>query len=78
VMLYSGNEWMILVIGNGYVWDQTPVTFNYKKENPRTFTSTISGWNGFNENVLSLAFPPGTGTVTITDVELIPPSATQN
>jgi hypothetical protein len=77
VMLSSYAEWMILVVNDGYTWDRTPVSFSETKENPRTFTGTISGWNGFDNNTLCLAFPPGTGTVTITDVELIPPKSAE-
>jgi hypothetical protein len=75
VMMYPNYQWLVLLVGNGYSRGTHPVLIN-TKENPATYTTMLSDSRGFNDEELCLAFPPGTGTVTITRVEMIAPPGT--
>lgn len=68
-----------LVVGNGFLFTECPVY--HRRYNPSpdsdkstTFTGQLSAWNGgFDDAHLCLCFPPGQGTVTLTNVTLTPP-----
>jgi hypothetical protein len=77
VILHPSTQWMVLLVGNGWSRGIHPVS-NYSTDNPATYTTMLSDGRGFNDEALCLAFPPGTGTVTITKVEMVAPPGTQN
>jgi len=85
VTLSKYESWTVLVVSGGIVMSEDPI-YNYhtgsgyQSENVTdssgnsTFTTQLSQWSGqFVSDDLCLCFPPGQGTVTLTDVELIPP-----
>jgi hypothetical protein len=76
VTLPRRTAWMVLLVGGGMMESEEPVFLRRDAKDPRTFITTLSEWNGkFINDALCLAFPPGQGTVTLTDVELLPPSS---
>lgn len=76
IMLYPSYQWLVLLVGNGWSRGTHPVFMN-TKDNPATYTTMLSESRGFNDEELCLAFPPGTGTVTITKVAMVAPPGAQ-
>jgi len=74
VNLPGTASWMVLMTSGGRFRGEHPVYPGTNDTNPRTYSTTLSEWNKqFNRDDLCLAFPPGTGTVTVTEVEVTPP-----
>jgi hypothetical protein len=72
--------WTVLVVSGGMVVSEDSVAhFNSHDSSSdlsgdKTFTADLSAWFGhFVDCYLCLCFPPGQGTVTLTDVGLTPP-----
>ena len=81
---YTAN-FMVLIVSGGYVYDETMIyNDSYRSSNSsstgpdgsRTLTSNLSQWEGYDNESICICFPPGTGSVTITNVALIPPPST--
>jgi hypothetical protein len=76
--LPGSASWMVLIASGGRFRGEHPVYPGTNETNPRTFSTTLTEWTRqFDREDLCLAFPPGTGTVTITEVKVIPPASTQ-
>ena len=71
VIMDSSNSCLVLMVAGGYLYWQYPFALEYKKDGTRTF-STTTEWGPVTHVDLCIAFPPGHGTVTLVDVELIP------
>jgi len=86
------GEWLAMTVDpSGYNSGSHPVYVNNRYNdddsssgnngsdpgNPRTFSTVLYHYMYFQDSSLCLAFPPGEGTVTITNVELDPPKSSQ-
>ena len=68
------SSWMVVMTSGGRYRGEHPVYSGTNDANPRTYSTTLSEWSReFNRDDMCLAFPPGQGTVTITEVKVIPP-----
>jgi hypothetical protein len=72
--------WKVLVVSGGWVMTEDFVR-SFRDSNSagngsgvRTYSSDINAWFGaFTDCNLCLCFPPGQGSVTLTEVKLLPP-----
>jgi hypothetical protein len=72
--------WKVIVVSGGWPMTEDFVR-KFRDSNPadngsgeRTYSSDINSWVGvFTDCNLCLCFPPGQGSVTLTEVKLVPP-----
>ena len=65
------GQWVVAVVDKdaqkSLIWTVNPL-----KTDPQSYTFTIEGIDFHNRQTLLLAFPPGSGCVTLTNVSLVP------
>jgi hypothetical protein len=72
-------SWVAVFVSGGSLIEEQPAHVQLDKGNPHNLEMTVSPWMGkFDDVNLCLVFPPGRGTVTLTKVELVPPTIPQH
>lgn len=68
----TDGAWLVLLLKNGRIIRQVAVPVNPDDDNPRTLSTTLlDGAQPVADEYLCLAFPPGKGTVTISNLQLL-------
>ena len=70
-----GGRWVLIPYEAGAGWSDVYLSPDTKKSDSQTLTGEIRGFNdnnGTNERLFLLAFPPGEGTITLSNITLEP------